>query len=1348
MNKHGSVIKYEDIDNIISDRIKWIPSELKAPVDAAIANKQPLHFLPTSLVETHYQDAAYAASAYKIVLFGILQDGRKVNVLINGILPYFDVLLGEKTITDVKKLFASDISAPCKYEEFTSRTFKYYNKPQPFVRLYFTKLQTRKEALKIVQNTFTTATDDTSSYYRVVCRDECTTFSSWATLTNYNATNHKRLRGDTYIVDISNYKPFAGELPTNMLKDRTMSLSWDIETYAPDHSVPVHTDRTHCIFCISLVFSWVNEGPFYKIALQELPSAPRSEHLTVVCGNERNLIAAFAQFISLLKPEFIIGFNDSDYDWPWLVNRAKVYKGLLAEMATLMDCSVPFYPHTDDTVFTRVYKKSSVKLEATNNADGYAMYLPGYIPIDLRTVFRKLYPTAEKSSLSFFLEMNKLGGKEDMPYNVMFEIYEKLRALTSKYRQINCVNCNISKWDVQDAELYTTLHERLGLVNLYCVVDAQRCHELMKIRSVIMDHREVANLSYCSVEDAFYKANGMKVRNLTIARGQQAPFNIRFTTVVSSYHEEGKYPGAYVFPPRKGLIVTKPSIDELKLDDETKQQLMSIITSQGKAVIDAADIETSEIQLKNRNAIEWLESPIGRPIIGLDFSSLYPSVIRCYNFSPEYCITDRAQARALHATGQHLTKVDFEFNGTRRIAWFVWHNNAMDPASDDFQFGVYPYILDDLFKRRASIKAQMKKFDHRKEEIESMSKEEQYIVREEYADVIFNRNYLNSKQNALKVFMNTFYGEAGNKNSPFFVLELAGGITSYGKSNIRLAQAKVEDAGCTVFYGDTDSLYISTPEKDFAALDVQYYTGCIDKLHYWTELVRTAFIAINPIRDVVNDMFRERTNTNFLSMAYEEVLYPVAFTAKKKYYGIAHESIPNFSPKDLFIRGLEVKKRGVSEILRKIFYEIMWASCSVENTKTLYELTISKIDDIYSRKWDPTDFIQTGVYKLNKNNVKLHTLARRYKEAGIELKPNERFNYVIVKKYPWKYDLRGRKIPLDVGDKIELDYIARDSNLEIDLDYYMSGSINGQLARLITYHPQFAVDASDDSEEALAVAETRIYKNATKHIEDYCSKYYAQYTAHGKVHQRIYKTVSSNYKEQVAAVDKTAASILFSSVDTENFVEWLQSYVEKTVNKDLEKRSYGSSFVATRLNAITKEVRSMELPTTEAQALLRKKKADCIVEMQRAYYVGNHSIIYTRESNYELTRNIILSDLRTNLPTIMKLFNYSTSVMSAVVERVRKQLPANVESEGSSDEIDVESLTYDMEDMQLSDYRDNITVLRRIYQQLIACYCAVAQTRLIVANLKERRDVKLSLVEPPQSDASIVDMSEILALKI
>ena len=72
---------------------------------------------------------------------------------------------------------------------------------------------------------------------------------------------------------------------------------------------------------------------------------------------------------------------------------------------------------------------------------------------------------------------------------------------------------------------------------------------------------------------------------------------------------------------------------------------------------------------------------------------------------------------------------------------------------------------------------------------------------------------MNSKQFALKVYINTFYNKAGNSNSSFFLYELAEGITSAEQYNIDLVAKFVIAKGFGIKYGDTDSLYLTCPDK-------------------------------------------------------------------------------------------------------------------------------------------------------------------------------------------------------------------------------------------------------------------------------------------------------------------------------------------------------------------------------------------------------------------------------------------------------------------------------------------------------------------------------------------------------
>ena len=73
--------------------------------------------------------------------------------------------------------------------------------------------------------------------------------------------------------------------------------------------------------------------------------------------------------------------------------------------------------------------------------------------------------------------------------------------------------------------------------------------------------------------------------------------------------------------------------------------------------------------------------------------------------------------------------------------------------------------------------------------------------------------------------MNTFYGTTGDSKFPFFLRELAGGVTSAGQRNIKLIADFVKRKGFRIKYGDTDSLYLVCSEKYFQECDSAYDNG-------------------------------------------------------------------------------------------------------------------------------------------------------------------------------------------------------------------------------------------------------------------------------------------------------------------------------------------------------------------------------------------------------------------------------------------------------------------------------------------------------------------------------------------
>ena len=92
----------------------------------------------------------------------------------------------------------------------------------------------------------------------------------------------------------------------------------------------------------------------------------------------------------------------------------------------------------------------------------------------------------------------------------------------------------------------------------YCIIDAISCQRLMVKYNAIKEYREMASIAFISLYDSHYFAVGMKVRNFLSAEAWQE--RILTSTIPCEQMETGKYPGAYVFSPVKGLKNRQPVI--------------------------------------------------------------------------------------------------------------------------------------------------------------------------------------------------------------------------------------------------------------------------------------------------------------------------------------------------------------------------------------------------------------------------------------------------------------------------------------------------------------------------------------------------------------------------------------------------------------------------------------------------------------------------------------------------------------------------------------------------------------------------------------------------------------------
>ncbi|MFX1384319.1 MAG: DNA-directed DNA polymerase I [Promethearchaeota archaeon] len=162
------------------------------------------------------------------------------------------------------------------------------------------------------------------------------------------------------------------------------------------------------------------------------------------------------------------------------------------------------------------------------------------------------------------------------------------------------------------------------------------------------------------------------------------------------------------------------------------------------------------------------EPGIHYEVVVMDFSSLYPTIIKEYNLSYET------------VSCPHEDCMD---NLVKGIPYYVCTH----------KMGIFSYIVG--FFRDIRVK-----YFKPKSSDKNLSPE--------------RRSYYNTIQQALKVFINSAYGVFGSQNFPLFCLPVAESTTGIGRYSIKATIKKSESMGVKVLYGDTDSVLLSHPTKE------------------------------------------------------------------------------------------------------------------------------------------------------------------------------------------------------------------------------------------------------------------------------------------------------------------------------------------------------------------------------------------------------------------------------------------------------------------------------------------------------------------------------------------------------
>jgi hypothetical protein len=305
----------------------------------------------------------------------------------------------------------------------------------------------------------------------------------------------------------------------------------------------------------------------------------------------------------------------------------------------------------------------------------------------------------------------------------------------------------------------------------------------------------------------------------------------------------------------------------------------------------------------------------------------------------------------------------------------------------------------------------------------------------------------------------------------------------------------------------------------------------------------------------VNDFLERDNGTRFLTMEYEEVLYPALFLTKKMYIGTPHIREVNFNAKP-FIKGLTANKRGASKLHKIKTAELIAKILDINNLYSVRDNVFRMIREMYTHTWDfETEFdlfVLTREYRPDKMNIGMNNFVERMKKNGYEIRPAERFEIVYVE-YD-RYTIKGTKSNLNKSEYTELAEVVKQKRMKIDIDTYFNSGIDAQFASFISHYPDFqrekivweTFNTLPEDEQKLML------KNIAKKQRETAKKYIENYRKTLVVGFSDGAGRKEKYNERQRMIKDLYKTDTFAAIVYDNFVNnnfGFQSQIMKTFNE-------------------------------------------------------------------------------------------------------------------------------------------------------------------------------------------------------
>jgi DNA polymerase delta subunit 1 len=364
-------------------------------------------------------------------------------------------------------------------------------------------------------------------------------------------------------------------------------------------------------------------------------------------------------------------------------------------------------------------------------------------------------------------------------------------------------------------------------VACYCLQDCKLVLDLVEKLAVVQGVMQMASVTWVTPHDINFRGQQIKVYTQLLRKARDLNYVLE-DTISSTGPEDEEYQGAHVVPPIVGYYTD--------------------------------------------------------PVLTLDFASLYPSLMRSYNLSPDTLV--------LSPSGK--TPMNLIPNTEHRF------------ISSTVQRGLLPLILDELLAERKRVRREMSSC----------------------SDPL-QRSLLDCRQLALKISANSCYGFTGSRRGMMTCLEVAESTTGAGRHAIHMTTEAIEREwpGSSVIYGDTDSCFVRLP------LEQRQIDGAaVFQLGEQMAALVTALFASSMLE------------TSYVELEMEKYFNPLVLYKKKRYAGLCFEE-PG-KPGKMCAKGIEMVRRDASALLRRTQRQVLDAFVFASDAKAAVAATIAAVEAI------------------------------------------------------------------------------------------------------------------------------------------------------------------------------------------------------------------------------------------------------------------------------------------------------------------------------------------------------------------------------------------------------------------